>query len=471
MNGRLLETKYKESYYLKIQSQSPPYQNVKSPKYSKRSPGRDGEHSPPSFHPITHPSMIVTSAISPSYSEPAVQNHIHVPATIKRESGSTDSAPTPPDSFREIVITDPRHIPSPNNGSEKSSPPPPIKKEKKDPALDKISPQEMEQRNEMFRATYYSHRNGGSNPSNPSNSNPTSRRPSLSSEQRYPPTDVKAKTHHSPHYTEFASYERHRVYDSRSRSPETVVSPYYSRYHEYDHIKVDQEGRNLPPDLKHGPPRSLSGVPPPPPHSHRGEKPLKGLPDPIPYHKSPVTQVLYPNDKNSNPDPIRSKSFHTSHILRQNELKQFPANLPRPLSNIMSTDPDFTKYSSDFYRKLPPKLHIVESQNENGVMLTWNATSNCDSSLVKSYQLFARELFGHKVGTMKRIGVVDALPLPMSCNIDKLKYNIKYKFAVCAVDIYGRFGKMSNFTGKFELKPKGPINEEDDKESEIIVTV
>lgn len=113
------------------------------------------------------------------------------------------------------------------------------------------------------------------------------------------------------------------------------------------------------------------------------------------------------------------------------------------------------KYNSDFFTKLPPKLHIVESQNENGVTLTWNATSNCDSSLVKSYQLFARELFGHKVGTMKRIGIVDALPLPMSCNIDKLRYHIKYKFAVCAIDVYGRYGKMSNFTGKFELKPKG----------------
>ena len=132
---------------------------------------------------------------------------------------------------------------------------------------------------------------------------------------------------------------------------------------------------------------------------------------------------------------------------------------------------EIKKYDSEFFTKLPPKLHIVESQNKNGVTLTWNATSNTDSSLVKSYQLFARELFGQKVGTMKRMGVIDALPLPMSCNVANLKHNIKYKFAVCAVDIYGRFGKMSNFTGKFELKSNEleKYKDEDGYELKIIV--
>ena len=124
--------------------------------------------------------------------------------------------------------------------------------------------------------------------------------------------------------------------------------------------------------------------------------------------------------------------------------------------SLTSHESSSDKFSSDFYHKLPPKLHIVESQNKTGVTLTWNATSNCDSSLVKSYQLFARELFGYKVGTMRRIGIIDAVSLPMSCSIENLKCNIKYKFAVCAVDVYGRFGKMSNFTGKFEIKSKIP---------------
>ena len=124
--------------------------------------------------------------------------------------------------------------------------------------------------------------------------------------------------------------------------------------------------------------------------------------------------------------------------------------------SLTSHESSCDKFSSDYYHKLPPKLHIVESQNKTGVTLTWNATSNCDSSLVKSYQLFARELFGYKVGTMRRIGIIDAVSLPMSCSIENLKCNIKYKFAVCAVDVYGRFGKMSNFTGKFEIKSKIP---------------
>jgi len=140
-------------------------------------------------------------------------------------------------------------------------------------------------------------------------------------------------------------------------------------------------------------------------------------------------------------------------------------------SKLHRNEPKFNQFSSDFYTKLPPKLHIVESQNKNGVTLTWNATSNCDSSLVESYQLFARELFGYKVGTMKRIGIIPATPLPMSCKVEKLKFNIKYKFAVCAVDVYGRFGKMSNFTGKFELKSENNDDGDDTDSDELIIIV
>jgi hypothetical protein len=178
--------------------------------------------------------------------------------------------------------------------------------------------------------------------------------------------------------------------------------------------------------------------------SHHSSSPSSDFPGKTTLYQSSVHRSTF-----STPIEIRKQYVNS----RKRHHRRFTSS-HRQNSNAHLISIENDKYNSDFYTKLPPKLHIVESQNENGVTLTWNTTSKCDISLVKSYQLFARELFGHKVGTMKRIGVVNALPLPMSCNVDKLKYHIKYKFAVCAIDIYGRYGKMSNFTGKFELKQK-----------------
>lgn len=304
---------------------------------------------------------------------------------------------------------------------------------KKKKKMDKnVSSEEMEQRNEIFRSTYYNQQQ-----QQQQNSSRKDCQTSLKSSYRYTDRPLlhlnKSKhshypTTHSPPSLQPIShhsvrYERYNTYVNDTKCKHSITDRLFRRQ---THHSSNEYFLNTSPSLiDRSPDRHVTTVDP-----FMSSSGLQFT------HK---TRDRYRKDwsSQSHPYPMVSgmarKSMTTSTRLEQHEAE---------------------KYNSDFFTKLPPKLHIVESQNENGVTLTWNATSNCDSSLVKSYQLFARELFGHKVGTMKRIGIVDALPLPMSCNIDKLRYHIKYKFAVCAIDVYGRYGKMSNFTGKFELKPK-----------------
>ncbi|XP_066910842.1 activating transcription factor 7-interacting protein 1-like [Clytia hemisphaerica] len=343
---------------------------------------------------------------SPAHREqPNTFNHIHIPFNLKKE----ELSPRTP----------------PNDDAAKGET---VKPKKEGGGAD--SAEEMEQRNEVFRSTYYnmqlktSSRNNGTTSliDRRRSSSPTyhypdtySRYKSLPASPHSPPTPTFFPSSSNTYYKRFYSQQHHHLKGKHNtkngHSPHGLRSP---KLHDIHHPKTSQN--------------SLL-APPPPPLPQTSYKSTYSPTMEIPHHRLPSTS--------------RRHKPYSAPMLR------------RSIPQLSSNSHELSKYNSDFYTKLPPKLHIVESQNENGVTLTWNATSNCDSSLVKSYQLFARELFGHKVGTMKRIGIVDALPLPMSCNIDKLKYHIKYKFAVCAIDIYGRYGKMSNFTGKFELKPKG----------------
>ena len=461
-------------------SRSPSYHHTndssKSPPYRSPPPvgrGDDPSPPPPSFH---HPTMIVTSSTTPEYSE---ASPVNISPTMKRESASPPSTegsePRAPGSRHNSAS----HSPSSRSPPSERMEPSVDKIKEEEESIENISPEEMEHRNEMFRSTYYAHgKPKGNNGSSPvpttSNSGPVNiRRSSLTGETpRYPVAKPTPKKHHyMDQHAECSTYERnHHGYESKSRSPELTVAPYYSRYHDYEH-KDSHERKGSDSSIQQPPQRLLGSA-----YPRERSKSYGG--EPMSYHsKVTSSQVVYATEKTATEAVRNTKPY--GHAQRPaGELKTYgTAALPvngggRPLTtSALSTDPELSKYSSDFYRKLPPKLHIVESQNESGVTLTWNATSNCDSSLVKTYQLFARELFGHKVGTMKRIGTVDALPLPMSCNIDKLKYNIKYKFAVCAVDIYGRFGKMSNFTGKFELKPKGPIVDNEGREEATIEVI
>lgn len=100
-----------------------------------------------------------------------------------------------------------------------------------------------------------------------------------------------------------------------------------------------------------------------------------------------------------------------------------------------------------------PKLTANISTSNNAIVLTWNyekSVENIEQYKVECYQLFAHQAKDAHVKPpldtkqWKKIGVVNALPLPMACTLTQFASGSVYFFAVVAVDIHGREGEMSN---------------------------
>ena len=105
--------------------------------------------------------------------------------------------------------------------------------------------------------------------------------------------------------------------------------------------------------------------------------------------------------------------------------------------------------------KTLPKLKASISATTNGIILTWEyekSGDNPENYEVECYQLFAHQAKNHtsksqpstEVKDWKKIGVVNALPLPMACTLTQFATGNVYYFAVVAVDVHGREGELSN---------------------------
>lgn len=102
-----------------------------------------------------------------------------------------------------------------------------------------------------------------------------------------------------------------------------------------------------------------------------------------------------------------------------------------------------------------PKLTAAISTSNNAIVLTWDyhermTDEKKEKFKVECYQLFAHQAKDARVAPpldtkqWKKIGVVNALPLPMACTLTQFATGSVYFFAVVAVDIHGREGEMSN---------------------------
>ena len=121
-----------------------------------------------------------------------------------------------------------------------------------------------------------------------------------------------------------------------------------------------------------------------------------------------------------------------------------------PVSNIT--------WTNSFQRPVPlpfaplPKLRASISASNNGIILTWDYDNPSlpGQSRVECYHLFAHQAKESHVSpptdmaAWKKIGVVNALPLPMACTLTQFATGNIYHFAVLAVDINGREGPLSN---------------------------
>lgn len=121
---------------------------------------------------------------------------------------------------------------------------------------------------------------------------------------------------------------------------------------------------------------------------------------------------------------------------------EHPAPLP-PIPN---------QRSLPSWKKLPPPPKVslsktIESRIPQALVLSWNMTMNRCMADIVSYQIYAYQEVPNqppKPELWKKIGDVNALPLPMACSLTQFSIGEKYHFAVRAVDVYSRIGPFSS---------------------------
>ncbi|XP_003242338.1 activating transcription factor 7-interacting protein 1 [Acyrthosiphon pisum] len=104
------------------------------------------------------------------------------------------------------------------------------------------------------------------------------------------------------------------------------------------------------------------------------------------------------------------------------------------------------------WKGLPPAPHLTilkspEVQNmPQALVLSWTMNVNGTIAEVISYQIYAYQETPDQppnIDLWKKIGDVNALPLPMACSLTYLSNGQKYHFIVRAVDVYTRVGPFS----------------------------
>ncbi|XP_015244062.1 PREDICTED: activating transcription factor 7-interacting protein 1 isoform X1 [Cyprinodon variegatus] len=95
----------------------------------------------------------------------------------------------------------------------------------------------------------------------------------------------------------------------------------------------------------------------------------------------------------------------------------------------------------------PQQLQLKLVPGQSGIVLSWSvAETDRSCATVDSYHLYAFHQDNSSSGTAqqhwKKIGEVNALPLPMACTLTQFQSGSTYYFAVRAKDIYGRFGSF-----------------------------
>ena len=99
-------------------------------------------------------------------------------------------------------------------------------------------------------------------------------------------------------------------------------------------------------------------------------------------------------------------------------------------------------------KKVPPKPTLKINKGKDGVVLSWNMTCLVlDHATVASYQIYAYQETSSQPpvpSLWKKVGQVNALPLPMACTLKQFARGNKYHFAVRATDTHQRQGIFSD---------------------------
>ncbi|XP_024145613.1 activating transcription factor 7-interacting protein 1 [Oryzias melastigma] len=123
-----------------------------------------------------------------------------------------------------------------------------------------------------------------------------------------------------------------------------------------------------------------------------------------------------------------------------------PTRGPGPALPSLPVAPAPPRLPPEAERTSPPQqLQLKLVPGQTGIVLSWSvAEVDRSCAAVESYHLYAFHQDNSNSGAAqqhwKKIGEVNALPLPMACTLTQFQSGSTYYFAVRAKDIYGRFG-------------------------------
>ncbi|XP_016658730.1 uncharacterized protein LOC100575593 isoform X2 [Acyrthosiphon pisum] len=147
--------------------------------------------------------------------------------------------------------------------------------------------------------------------------------------------------------------------------------------------------------------------------------------------------------------PISLRSIH--HTGSQSTRKPPPPAIP--LLGHPSPVPGIPNQKSlSTWKRLPPAPNLTISKSPEvqnvpqALVLSWTMNVNRTIAEVISYQIYAYQETPDQppnIDLWKKIGDVNALPLPMACSLTHFSDGQKYHFLVRAVDVYTRVGPFS----------------------------
>eukprot|EP00102_Acyrthosiphon_pisum_P022823 XP_016660033.1 PREDICTED: uncharacterized protein LOC107883803 [Acyrthosiphon pisum] len=147
--------------------------------------------------------------------------------------------------------------------------------------------------------------------------------------------------------------------------------------------------------------------------------------------------------------PLLLRSIH--HTGSQSTRK--PPPLAIPLLGHPSPVPGIPNQKSlSAWKRLPPAPNLTISKSSEvqnmpqALVLSWTMNVNRTIAEVISYQIYAYQETPDQppsIDLWKKIGDVNALPLPMACSLTHFSNGQKYHFLVRAVDVYTRVGPFS----------------------------
>lgn len=138
--------------------------------------------------------------------------------------------------------------------------------------------------------------------------------------------------------------------------------------------------------------------------------------------------------------PTNVSNNHTQNSFHKQNVDQDPDII---ITNVVS------QKGTENAKEPPGKPSVSISVTENGIVLSWTMELKENGSAIGNYELFTlqddlREVSSSSSLPWKKIGKVEAMPLPMACTLTQFLVGNNYHFAVRAVDVNGRAGPFSD---------------------------